>query len=64
MSHLIVIEPVKTFKTKQIAIKKAEEMKTSARYFIMQSEDGRFFPVFVGDQAVLDLVHFRFNCIG
>ena len=34
------------------------------RHFIMTSEDGRFFPVFVGEAAMQDGVHFHFNVVG
>ena len=34
------------------------------RHFIMQDERGRFFPVFVGQEAVQNGVHFHFNVVG
>lgn len=33
------------------------------RHFIMTNEDGRFFPVFVGQEAVQRGIHFHFNII-
>ena len=34
------------------------------RYFIHVNEEGRYFPVFVGHEAVASGVHFHFNVIG
>ena len=34
------------------------------RYFMMPTEDGRFFPVFVGQGALSRGVHFHFNVVG
>lgn len=32
-------------------------------YFIMQSPDGRYFPVFVGESAIQAGAHFLFNVV-
>jgi hypothetical protein len=34
------------------------------RYFIMKSDDDRYFPVFVGAAALNRGVHFKFNVVG
>jgi len=34
------------------------------RHFIMTNEDGRFFPVFVGEVALQNGIHFHFNVVG
>lgn len=34
------------------------------RHFSMKTPDGRFFPVFVGMEAIDKGVHFNFHCIG
>lgn len=34
------------------------------RHFIMKTDDGRFFPVFVGQEAVHRGVHFQFHVVG
>lgn len=59
------IEPTKTYKTKDNAVKAVEkfEMYKELRYFIMTSDDGRFFPVFVGQKALQHFVHINFNVI-
>jgi integrase len=33
------------------------------RHFIMQGDDGRFFPVFVGERALQAMVHFHFHVV-
>jgi peptide subunit release factor RF-3 len=62
------IEPVKTYKTKENAIKAVNKMinlpeKECFRYFIHTHTDGRFFPVFVGTNVLPYGVHFHFNVI-
>lgn len=66
MATLMNIEATKTYKTRENAIKAAEAKfgNDDLRYFIMTAEDGRFFPVFVGEKAVQAGVHFHFNIIG
>ena len=34
------------------------------RHFIMRTSDNRFFPVFVGQEAVQAGVHFQFHIVG
>ena len=66
MATLINIEPTKTYKTKENAIKAAEKMYSGypeLRYFIHTHTNGRFFPVFVGMKALELGVHFNFNII-
>lgn len=75
MKHF-VIEPVKTYATRENAIKAVEKKFgkldqpsdnpsfKEQRFFIMTHTDGRFFPVFVGMQAIQAGVHFHFNVIG
>lgn len=59
------IETGKTYKSEQTA----DAAVTKAgfqdlRYFIMKSDDDRFFPVFVGQEAVQRGAHFQFNVVG
>jgi tRNA(Ile2) C34 agmatinyltransferase TiaS len=71
MATLINLTPNKTYKTRENAIKAVEkfmEGKThkvyeAQTYFIHTHEDGRFFPVFVGERAVQAMLHFHFNVI-
>ena len=69
MPHLIQITPVKTYKTPENA-KVAVEKKCPAeacrnlRYVIMPHTDGRFFPVFIGQECLRYGIQFEFNVIG
>lgn len=65
MLTLIKIEPTKTYKTEANAIKAAEAKfgGRGLRYFIALHTDGRHFPVFLGEAAVQEGVHFHFNVI-
>ncbi len=65
MRH-IELTPVNTYATKANAIKAVEKKygtNGESRFFIMQSDDGRFFPVFCGMQALNEGVHFNFNVV-
>lgn len=61
------IEPSKTYASKA-NVRKAVASKPALedlRFFIMQTEEGRFFPVFCGQEAVEAGVHFLgFNIVG
>ena len=61
----IKITAVKTYKTEANAVKAVQKTRfEELRYFIMQNAEGRFFPVFIGEKAVQEGVHFHFNVIG
>ena len=68
-AQLITLEANKTYKTRKNAIEAVEKFFADKeggcvhRYFITVGEDGRFFPVFIGQQAVTDMLHFRFNVV-
>ena len=32
-------------------------------WFIQRTEDNRFFPVFVGERAAANMIHFHFNIV-
>lgn len=51
----------KTYKTRDMAIKKAEEFIGDAHvpYVIVATEDGRFMPVAIGHKACETGIHFR-----
>lgn len=68
-AHLMNITPVRDYATRANAIKAVEKkfdlaQDNDLRFFIMQTEAGRFFPVFVGERAVQAGVHFHFNVVG
>lgn len=68
-AQLIELTPSKTYKTREAAVK-AVERKLAGRefgkpqtYFIATHTDGRFFPVFIGERACYDMLHFHFNVV-
>jgi len=53
-------EPLRTHATYESAVKRAEKVTgNDARYIIAGTNDGRFFPVFVGNDAqfLINLAH-------
>lgn len=69
----ITITPNKTYATAANALKAVEKLLGSPdepnnkglRYFVMQNDDGRFFPVFIGEIALQRGIHFiGFNIVG
>ena len=68
MTKQIEIKPVRTYATAANAIKAIEKAgfadDPKLRFFMMNADDGRFFPVFVGESATARGVHFHFNVIG
>lgn len=65
MNREFEITPTKTYATAdnaRKAVAKAGDEKQ--RHFLMQTAEGRWFPVFVGQEAVSHGVHFRWNVVG
>ncbi len=68
-ANQVTLEANKTYKTRANAIKAVDDYFANSggdqvhRYFIATGEDGRFFPVFIGQQAITDMLHFRFNVV-
>ena len=55
----------KTYATEQNADKAVAKVGFSdLRHFMMLTADGRFYPVFVGQEAVQRGVQFHFNVVG
>lgn len=65
MNREFTITAPKTYATadnaRKAVVKKGFE---DIRHFIMTDDAGRFFPVFVGDAAMQNGVHFHFNVVG
>lgn len=67
---LIELTPTKTYATRENAIKAVEkkfgdrQFRLNQLYFIATHTDGRFFPVFIGERAVQEMIHFSFNVVG
>lgn len=63
MPHL-TLQPVKTYATKENVIKAVGRSGLlDLRFIVMQHDDGRFFPVFIGQSALDRGVHFHFNIL-
>jgi len=66
MPTVIKFEATKTYATKENAIKAVEQKYAKVdqlRYFIMPTPEGRFYPIFVGTQAIDLGVHFHFHVV-
>ena len=65
MANLVNITPNKTYATEKNAIAAVEKRlaDVEVRYFIHRTPEGRFFPVFIGVQALNAGLHFSFNVI-
>jgi hypothetical protein len=73
MARHTPLTPNKTYATEANAIKAVEKLfpnKPNANgkydglnYFLQRTEDGRFFPVFIGERAMQAMVHFHFNIV-
>ena len=70
MTQFVTLTPCKTYKTAANAHAAVEKKYPAAttrddalRYILMTHTDGRFFPVFIGVQAVRYGVHFDFNVL-
>lgn len=66
MARMFKLEANKTYATEADAVKAVEKKYPEAGndglvYFLQRTEDGRFFPVFVGERAIQAQVHFHFN---
>lgn len=65
MTAKFTFEATKTYATEANADKAvAKKGFSDIRHFMMKTDDGRFFPVFVGQAAVSRGVHFHFHVVG
>lgn len=68
-ARLIELQGVKTYKTYDNAVKAVEkkfgerEFNSNIIYIITTDKDGRFFPVFIGERAMQEMIHFHFNVV-
>lgn len=68
MAKLITLQPNKTYATAANAAKAVEhcypaESTPGLTYIIQRTEEGRYFPVFIGERACHAGVHFHFCVI-
>lgn len=65
MNREFTITAPKTYATKENARKAvAKKGLENIRHFYMTNEEGRWFPVFIGQEAMQHGVHFHFNVVG
>ena len=68
MAKLIILEPNKTYATAANAVKAVEKVfprgdDDGLRYILQRTDEGRYFPVFIGMKALEHGVHFHFNVV-
>lgn len=70
MSRHLTLEPVRTYASEINAIKAALKVYPDSipaneglRFITMQTPEGRWYPVFIGQKAVERMVHFHFNVL-
>lgn len=65
MNREFQIVAPKTYASKENARKAvAKKGLENNRHFIMTNDEGRYFPVFVGTDAIQNGIHFHFNVVG
>ena len=65
MNREFTITAPKTYASRENARKAVAKIGAERlRHFIMQNDEGRFFPVFVGQEAVQEGIHLHFNVVG
>jgi len=73
-AHQLTLTPNKTYATRENAVKAVEKKygpncehagAADVWYVLMQTAEGRWFPVFLGERALKNGCHFDFNvCAG
>ena len=66
MARKYEVTPSKTYATEanvEKAVERAFPDSPELVYIIMKTGDGRFFPIFVGKEAITRGVHFHFNVV-
>lgn len=65
MNRSFEIVASKTYSNRENAEKAvAKKGFEHLRHFFMRNDENRWFPVFVGEAAIQDGVHFHFNVVG
>lgn len=69
-AHLMKLEASKDYATRENAIKAVQKVfganhehfgSADVRYVVVQGDNGRWFPLFIGESALRFNVHHRFN---
>lgn len=65
MARLITLTPNKTYATIANAVKAVEKKfpgdDDGLIYIMQRTEDGRYYPLFIGERALARMVHFHFH---
>lgn len=66
MAREYEIRPSKTYSSKENVRKAVAKTfgDCPVRYSILKTEDGRYFPLFIGQECIQYGVHFKFNVVG
>jgi hypothetical protein len=69
MARLVTLTPNKTYATKANAVKAVEKKFPDANddgltYIMFTADDGRFYPVFLGERSLQAGVQFHFHVAG
>lgn len=65
MNREFTINAPKSYASKENARKAVAKTGLEVlRHFYMQNDEGRWFPVFVGQEAIHSGAHFHFNVVG
>lgn len=64
MPKLLELTPVRTYATHTNAEKAVHKLLGDAypglRFMVLQTPDNRYYPVFIGQEAITAMVHFHF----
>lgn len=62
MAQHLKLTPAKTYATEANAHKAVAEKKfpDTCRYVVLKNDEGRFYPLFIGNSAIAAMVHFSF----
>ena len=66
MAKYIKLEPIKTYATEDNAHKAVDKFYAdddSLSYIIMRTDEGRFYPLFIGNRAIEKGVFFNFGVV-
>lgn len=67
MAKQFPLVPSKTYASEAnavAAVNKKYGNNEKLNFIIVPTVEGRFFPVFIGERAILEGVHFHFNVVG
>lgn len=63
MAREVKLNPSRTYATLANMQRAIADESDELRYITMRTDEGRFYPVFIGEQALQHGVHFRNFCV-